>query len=607
MSQKYTQDQAKEMLVDFGFAPLEPFPGKVHDPWKKICTNCKKENSTALAQIKSGIGCGFCHLERRTKKYAEDSKLKAIAAGYEPLENISGSRIKVKMRCVTCGWVGKVTMQSINAKRKCQTCAGRPKFDSDSAILEMQKAGFEPLAPYVNTSSRWKARCMTCGEIEFPRLTTIRKGHGCLNCSGSKKLDPNEAAKIMLDHGFEPLEPFINSNTPWKCKCLECGYISNKRLGPIRQGRAGCAKCNGTAKTTESDAIKILHTKSLTPLEPFKGRKEPWRVRCENCNEVFVNTFFNISSSNGCINCAGNRKITAEKARSLFESRDFEMIGAFESRTEGTKCRCRICGVIVYPELKTVMRKLESRGCTSCASIETKKRQTISHEEAARVMVEHGLEPLEEYPGNQKKWKCRCTTCGSVITPTRNYVLTSGNTGCRICSNLVIVSPEEAELELKDYGFEALEVFPGNTIAKWNMKCLVCGYESKSSLKQRRKGRSCLYCSRANRTYEQGTSIYVAYQERLQSLKVGVGGKRRFSQHKNFDWLILKTWRFDGIELPYKIESLILQKLRIDMEIPVHLLPESMPQGGHTETVSVDFITPADLIDLVDKAVAEFH
>ena len=605
MSASITPEDALKWLTEAGFEPIEEFPGRVHDSWRKRCQVCNKENNTALSQIKLGIGCNNCHLVQRKAKYSESSIEIAKVAGFEPLEEITGSKAPIKMRCLTCGWVGGKSMQSIRDGRKCASCSSRIKLTPEAASKELEKFGFLPLDTYVNAASKWKAKCVACGSIEYPRLSTLRAGHGCLNCSGSKKLEELDAVKLLLEHGFEALEPYRGSTLSWKCKCLKCGYVSNKRLTQIRNGRAGCAKCNGVAKISESEAIEVLLSKGLSPIEPYTSRRHPWKVRCEKCNEVFENSLLNISNSAGCAFCSGNARITPEKARELFASRDFELIGEFVSRGQRTECKCNVCGTIVFPTLKTVMRDKYARGCTNCASIQTTKRQIISHEDAAQTMLDHGLEPLEEYPGNQKRWRCRCTTCNSVVFPSRNYVHTTGNNGCRTCSDLVIVTPQEAVLELQRHGFEALEEFPGNTKAKWKMKCLDCDYESISSLGQRRKGRSCLYCSRANRTYEQGTSIYVAYHEELQSLKIGVGGKRRYKQHKNNGWLIIKTWRFESIELPYKIESQVLQNLRTDMEIPIHLLAESMPQGGHTETLSVDFLSPDELIEMVNGIVKQ--
>jgi len=41
----------------------------------------------------------------------------------------------------------------------------------------------------------------------------------------------------------------------------------------------------------------------------------------------------------------------------------------------------------------------------------------LDREAAASFMLEHGLEPLEQYPGAGKQWRCRCLACGDEVRP----------------------------------------------------------------------------------------------------------------------------------------------------------------------------------------------
>ena len=56
----------------------------------------------------------------------------------------------------------------------------------------------------------------------------------------------------------------------------------------------------------------------------------------------------------------------------------------------------------------------------------------LTHEEAAKVMIENGLTPLETYPGTGLPWRCRHEECGNVVTPRRAGVL-KGQGVCRHC------------------------------------------------------------------------------------------------------------------------------------------------------------------------------
>ena len=59
----------------------------------------------------------------------------------------------------------------------------------------------------------------------------------------------------------------------------------------------------------------------------------------------------------------------------------------------------------------------------------------MQHETAASFMIEHGLEPLEQYPGAGKQWRCRCLACGDEVRP-RYANIKQGWGGCRRCGRL---------------------------------------------------------------------------------------------------------------------------------------------------------------------------
>ena len=43
--------------------------------------------------------------------------------------------------------------------------------------------------------------------------------------------------------GLEPLEPFVNSGSPWQCRCLSCGNVVTPALTSITAGGRGCSHC----------------------------------------------------------------------------------------------------------------------------------------------------------------------------------------------------------------------------------------------------------------------------------------------------------------------------------------------------------------------------
>jgi hypothetical protein len=144
-------------------------------------------------------------------------------------------------------------------KGGCNTCGTKRgsekiKLDQSVAIQTMLDAGLEPLEAYINSKTKWKCKCMSCGDIVFPKLNGIQSGEGgCLTC-GSKKagisnrLDGEEAVRIATKAGFIPLEPYSNALTKWKMRHVVCNSIVYPKLNSLSNNSSktpGCAVCAG--------------------------------------------------------------------------------------------------------------------------------------------------------------------------------------------------------------------------------------------------------------------------------------------------------------------------------------------------------------------------
>jgi formylmethanofuran dehydrogenase subunit E len=118
------------------------------------------------------------------------------------------------------------------------------------AFFIFMEAGLAPLEPYVDTNQKWKSECKTCGAIVSPRVADIKGGRGgCRTCGGKKanqKRFPDQDKKALTvanQAQLEPLEPYVNAVTPWKCKCLKCGEIVTPTYHNLKQGNGGCLNC----------------------------------------------------------------------------------------------------------------------------------------------------------------------------------------------------------------------------------------------------------------------------------------------------------------------------------------------------------------------------
>ena len=253
----------------------------------------------------------------------------------------------------------------------------------------MLKAGFQPLEPYINGTTKWKTKCLKCSQIIYPMFQSVKAGHGCRNCAyknqivsknneklvgsknkvGSKPLKHEVAEAIMVKAGLQPLETYVKNSHKWKCKCLKCGAIVHPRYQDIHRGGGGCRNC-GNAKMAKSKilspekVVKVMLDANLKPLEQYKGAIKRW------------------------------------------------------------KCKCLICNKIVYPSYSNV--SMNRSGCVYCS------KQEIDPKDAVKRMIKANLKPLEPYESNRTKWKCECMKCGEIVYPKYSNVF-SGSGGCIYC------------------------------------------------------------------------------------------------------------------------------------------------------------------------------
>ncbi len=261
-----SEADAIKIMKKAGLKPLVKFPG-YDEPWKSLHKKCGSTVRPRLHSIKAGGNgcrkCGFIQsaIKRTTENDVAIAELRS--AGFEPLEQFAGVRIGWKSRCLTCKKVSSPQLGSIRAGRGCQYCANNVRLVHEEAFVRMKKFGVTPLVPYKSAVTPWKSRCMTCGKVVSPKLNSVQSGQGACKYCSKVYVDPKEAVKMMIKNGIEPKEPYTNSITPWKCKCLVCGRIVYPQYSSVRQGRGGCRYCAPTY---------------VSPIEAVL--KGPWNLLC---------------------------------------------------------------------------------------------------------------------------------------------------------------------------------------------------------------------------------------------------------------------------------------------------------------------------------------
>ncbi len=310
----------------------------------------------------------------------EDASAVMRKHGFEPLEPYKNSSAPWLSECAKCGKASTPTYTNVKSGRSnCKYCTGRYRITEPEAIRLIENAGYQVLGKYIDSNSPIECKCKTCGLVSSPRLSSIKQGRRCRFCNyGGKDALPQEIAdKAFIEKGMNPLEPYIDSNTPRKCKCTDCDSICYPRLGNLRRW-GGCRNCASAAnaskkRTLQDDAIKIMNQADLNPLEKYSNNHTPWLCECLVCGTHVTPTFKYVKANgSGCKRCAWSRnginsRNEEEDVRILFELAGLDPIEPYERRHAPWRSKCRNCGNEVSPSLATVVR---GGACRYCAAPE---------------------------------------------------------------------------------------------------------------------------------------------------------------------------------------------------------------------------------------------
>jgi ribosomal protein S27E len=403
------------------------------------------------------------------------------------------------------------------------------RYSQNEAVQIMLRNDLKPLEPFTNTQKPWKSKCLKCSKVVQPRLQKVlMRGHQCKFCSGHQ-IDGTDAKKIMLSHGFTPLTEYPGANKPWKSRCKTCGKTPSPSLTSVKKG-IGCKFCSNRA-VDPHDAIRAMKERGFRVLTDFPGAVAPWKVQCLNCKKIFETKFHSLKTKNRCKYCAG---------------------------------------VVVEP------RNLEKK------------------------LTELKLKPLEPYRAAKTPWKCKCLVCGHIVQPTWNRI--KQNRGhCAYCAQRRIYIPDALKL-LKKLKLKPLVDFPGNN-KPWACRCLICGEEASPRWSDLNRGQGgCSNCADYGLNYTKPGYLYLMINNNLNSGKIGIGNTYkntskddRITRHQKRGWELIKKKNFSKLKNAYSEEQRLLKWLRNDVSIPIHLSATQMPQGGWTETFDLSLIDISDI------------
>jgi hypothetical protein len=311
----------------------------------------------------------------------------------------------------------------------------------------------------------------------------------------SHKISNKEASKKMLEKKLKPLEEYPGRANPWRCKCLDCGYIVTPRFSSIQSGQGGCRYCAGKMPISESSAREFFRKANLKPISPFPGVGIGWKSKCLTCGKISTPRLDSVKNRGAkCRFCSAKERglkgrLTQAQAFKIAKQANLKPLEPYTTSQNKWKCLCLKCELIVYPMVTSLQRG--QGGCKKCGYAENKRKQLTPADEAIAFFKSKGFTPLTQYPGANRPWKSKCTKCGEITEPHYNSIKSGG--GCGVCAGR-IVPLVRAVNDMKAANLEPLEPYPGGK-TKWKCKCLKCGeivYPKYGDIKQGDGG--CKYC-----------------------------------------------------------------------------------------------------------------
>jgi hypothetical protein len=101
--------------------------------------------------------------------------------------------------------------------------------------------------------------------------------------------------------------------------------------------------------------------------------------------------------------------------------------------------------------------------------------------------------------------------------------------------------------------------------------------------------------------------LYLVSHVDFNSAKIGISSNSskgdRLQDHTQYGWKVDGLWVFDRLRNAEQVEGAVIAWWRNTLSLPPSCLPEQMPQGGYTETVSLSALKISELTPFVEDLV----
>lgn len=244
-----------------------------------------------------------------------------VDAGYEPLEPYPGrSNVTWRSRCLECGAERLASLWAVRSGSRCKHRRHPVAITPDGAEAEMRAAGYEPQGPYPGAADEpWPSICLTCGVERRANLSAIRQGKRCQHRQAEMRpVTPATAYELLHAAGWQELE--VYPGTPkkvWRVKCVHCGRVARVSIRAIRAGRPPCRHAREGTQRSAEEAETVLRGAGFEPVVPYPGNETtPWLMLCKTCNRAWSPQLREVATGKKCLHTYdGVKKIELKRLR----------------------------------------------------------------------------------------------------------------------------------------------------------------------------------------------------------------------------------------------------------------------------------------------------
>jgi hypothetical protein len=245
--------------------------------------------------------------------------------GIELIGEYTNSRIPVLFRCAN-NHTWQTKLITIRKGHGCRICSGS-KLTKEMVNNRIKDRGLELIGEFTFVKEKSLFRCVNNHEW-MATPDTIMRGVGCNTCViKASSLTKEEVNERLKDKGIEIISEYINNDHQSTFKCSN-NHTWEAKTRNVFKGR-GCLFCISRVPPTKKLINERLADKGIELIGEYVGQKVESLFRC-NEGHKWNSTPLNAIKSQGCGFCNKTIRLTKKIVNERIKDRGFELIGEYK-------------------------------------------------------------------------------------------------------------------------------------------------------------------------------------------------------------------------------------------------------------------------------------